>query len=578
MLGLGGSETNIKAVITADDKASSVLKGFGDNVSNLGGFIETGLKAAAIGLAAAGAAATAFGVSSIKAFTESQDLIAQTNAVLKSTGGIAGVTAAEVTKLASALEKQTKFSDEDVRSVENLLLTFTSVGKDIFPQATATVLDMAQALGEDTKSAAIQLGKALQDPVLGVTALRRVGVNFNSAQQEVIKNLVDTGKSAEAQQLIMKELTKEFGGSAQAAGGTFAGQLARLKNQFNNVQEAIGEMLVKALNPLTDIMSKIDWQRVTEVSTQKLKEAGRILGDVAEQMKKVYDQVANYLSPKLEALWNSVNEKLIPALSDFWHNILEPMVPVIGTILVGAIGAAVDILKILVDVMAPVFQFMADHKTTVEILAGAFALLATSMALGAAFDAIIVGMATLQLVTFPALIATLGAVTATWVAAFPVAGILADIALVTAAIKSVLGAKKAVDDAYNAAVNAETSYQASHGRLLDLQKNGTPEQQAAATKALKAGFASGGYTGAGAADEVAGIVHKGEYVVPKSQVDQNRGVPMMPGNGGVTNVVVNIGLYTGSEQEKRKVAMEIFKSLQDIAGSKSMTVSQMLGA
>jgi hypothetical protein len=236
----------------------------------------------------------------------------------------------------------------------------------------------------------------------------------------------------------MKELTKEFGGSAEAAGnqGTFSGNL-------------------EAQEPAE--------QR------QKLKEAGRILGDVAEQMKKVYDQVANYLSPKLEALWNSVNEKLIPALSDFWHNILEPMVPVIGTILVGAIGAAVDILKILVDVMAPVFQFMADHKTTVEILAGAFAL-------------------------------------------------------------------------------------------------------------LEAGFASGGYTGAGAADEVAGIVHKGEYVVPKSQVDQNRGVPMMPGNGGVTNVVVNIGLYTGSEQEKRKVAMEIFKSLQDIAGSKSMTVSQMLGA
>jgi TP901 family phage tail tape measure protein len=38
-------------------------------------------------------------------------------------------------------------------------------------------------------------------------------------------------------------------------------------------------------------------------------------------------------------------------------------------------------------------------------------------------------------------------------------------------------------------------------------------------------FASGGYTGAGGKYEVAGVVHRGEYVVPKEQVNQSTGTP-----------------------------------------------------
>lgn len=236
---------------------ASKTQAFGNKISSALDASTAASKKFALGVAAAGAGVVAFGISSVKSFEDSENKIAQTNAVLKSTGGIAGVTADAVDKLSSSLEKVTKFSDEDVRSVENLLLTFTSIGKDIFPQATKTVLDMATALGEDTSSASIQLGKALQDPILGVTALRRVGVNFNSAQQEVIKNLVDTGHSAEAQKLILAELNKEFGGSAEAAGNTFAGQLAKLKNQFDNVKEAVGGFIVGYVNKFLSAM--LDW-------------------------------------------------------------------------------------------------------------------------------------------------------------------------------------------------------------------------------------------------------------------------------------------------------------------------------
>ena len=77
------------------------------------------------------------------------------------------------------------------------------------------MLDMSVALGQDATQSAIQLGKALNDPVKGVTALRRVGVSFTAAQIKQIKTLVATGKTLQAQKLILRELNQEFGGSRE---------------------------------------------------------------------------------------------------------------------------------------------------------------------------------------------------------------------------------------------------------------------------------------------------------------------------------------------------------------------------
>ncbi len=235
-----GFKKGIKEAEDGVGRLGSTIHKVGDGIANFG-------KQAAIFTGLAGAAVVAFGKSSVDSFNASQQEIAQLNAVLKSTGQIAGVTAEQAIELASSLQKTTKFSDEATLSAENLLLTFTNITSDIFPDATKTVLDMSTALGQDTKSSAIQLGKALQDPILGVTALRRVGVNFNEAQQKVIENLVNSGKAAEAQKMILKELQTEFGGSAEAAGKTFGGQLEILKNRFDDFKESVGGAIVAVI-------------------------------------------------------------------------------------------------------------------------------------------------------------------------------------------------------------------------------------------------------------------------------------------------------------------------------------------
>ncbi len=181
---------------------------------------------------------------SVREQQESIKVGRQTNAVLKSTKGAAGLSAKAIGDLAQALSEKTAIDDEAIQSAENLLLTFTKIGKDTFPAATAAVLDLSAATGTSLKGASIQVGKALQDPVRGLTALRRVGVNFSTDQQNVIQKLVDTGKTAEAQKLILKELATEFGGSAAAQ----ATPLDKLRVTYQNLLETIGGYLVPILN------------------------------------------------------------------------------------------------------------------------------------------------------------------------------------------------------------------------------------------------------------------------------------------------------------------------------------------
>src|SRR3990167_3926981 len=206
---------NIEIQISARDQASSVLKGIQGSLGDIGGFAR-GALALGLGVATAAAGALAAGLGfSIHEAMEAQEVQAQLANVLRSTGGVAGVTADMANELANSLMGVTRFGDEAILSGENMLLTFTNIGKDVFPEATEVMLDMSQALGQDIKSSAIQLGKALQDPVLGVTALRRVGVNFTEEQKKMIEAMVDAGDVAGAQAFILKELQNEVGGSGR---------------------------------------------------------------------------------------------------------------------------------------------------------------------------------------------------------------------------------------------------------------------------------------------------------------------------------------------------------------------------
>lgn len=244
-------DRTLQIVLKARDEASSVLKKFSGQVEDTGDTVQKGLGNKLMDVFGSGGAfytMTNVIRDSVGAFSQSQNVTAQLNAVIESTGGKAGMTADAILSLSSALEQKSKFEDEAITSAQNLLLTFTSIGKDVFPNATQTVLDMSQALGQDLKSSAIQLGKALNDPIEGVTALRRVGVSFNESQLAQIESMQKSGDLMGAQKLILQELAVEFGGSALEASKTFDGQMTILNNNIGNLKETIGQGMVEALS------------------------------------------------------------------------------------------------------------------------------------------------------------------------------------------------------------------------------------------------------------------------------------------------------------------------------------------
>jgi hypothetical protein len=90
----------------------------------------------------------------------------------------------------------------------------------------------------------------LNDPIKGITALQRVGVSFTKSQKDQIKTLVDSGKTLDAQKLILRELGKEFGGAAEAS----ADPLQKLGVVIKNLEEKIGLAFLPTLNKVADFI------------------------------------------------------------------------------------------------------------------------------------------------------------------------------------------------------------------------------------------------------------------------------------------------------------------------------------
>lgn len=184
---------------------------------------------------------------------------AQTTAAIKSTGEAAGISASGVHELSESLAKVSGISPEIAQAGANILLTFTGIknsvgaGNDIFNQATSIANDMSIALGQDMKSSAIQLGKALNDPIKGVTALQRVGVTFTDTQKAQIAAMEKAGNTMGAQKLILHELNTEFGGSAVAFGQTLPGAVGRFKNAWDEVTESLMNGSMPAVREIVNI-------------------------------------------------------------------------------------------------------------------------------------------------------------------------------------------------------------------------------------------------------------------------------------------------------------------------------------
>ena len=198
----------------------------------------------AAGMAVAATAAIGFVKKVVSLANDQERAEKRLEAVLKATGGAAELSADQMKAHAAELQKLTGVSDNAVMGVQAILATFKNLKGDEFKQTTELALDMAAVMGTDAKSSALQLAKALQEPTIGMTYLRRSGVSFTTQQVEMIKKLEASNDLLGAQKIILGEVSSQFGGTARTMGNTFGGTIDKLSERIGDLGEKIGKDLI----------------------------------------------------------------------------------------------------------------------------------------------------------------------------------------------------------------------------------------------------------------------------------------------------------------------------------------------
>ncbi|MDO9498105.1 MAG: hypothetical protein Q7J48_20545 [Nocardioides sp.] len=222
-----------------------------------GGILGKTAMGVAGGVLAAGYAAISIGKDAYAEAKEARKVGALTTSTIKATGGAANISAKQVGELSEAIMMKTAVDDEAIQTGANLLLTFKNVrnevgaGNKIFNEATEAAVDLSAAGFGSVDSAAKMLGKTLNDPVKGITALSRAGVTFTEQQKTKIASLVEENDLLAAQKIILGEVQSQVGGAAAAQAD--AGD--KLGVVIGNIKEDIGTALMPTIDRFADWLS-----------------------------------------------------------------------------------------------------------------------------------------------------------------------------------------------------------------------------------------------------------------------------------------------------------------------------------
>lgn len=311
------------------------VKGFGASLKSIAGVI---------GVAVAAGKTIDFLKQSVAEGREAQKIGAATTSIIKATGGAANLTANQVGSLASALSAKTAVDDEQIQAGANLLLTFKNVKKegegldDVFGRATKAGLDLAAAGFGSVEGNALQLGKALNDPLKGISALSRSGVTFTAVQKEQIKGYVESNDLLSAQKIILGEVEAQVGGTAEAT--ATSGEKAAVA--WGNVKEQVGTALIPILDKLADLF-------VSQIAPA----IGQVVS-AASRLGPVFDVIGGAIMGAFDGAGGAGGpidsiRAALSTLGPILMSVFQQAIPVVMALFSSLQNAAQTILPVLAD-------------------------------------------------------------------------------------------------------------------------------------------------------------------------------------------------------------------------------------
>ena len=231
-----------------------------------------------------------------------QQIAAETRlaAVINATGAAAGFSVGQMKDMASNLQALTGVADDAILNMQAVIATFKNIRGTHFIEASKAALDLSEVLQQDLKSSALQIGKALNDPIRGINALRRAGVSFTSQQEKMIKKFMETGDIIGAQKIILQELKNEFGGAGSAVTEATK-RWDGYKNRIGDVGEEMVESLAPALALVLDVV-------------EKLVEALEVAADVLKAWQTTITATATAIQIGSRMIWDSLTNLVIGSI------------------------------------------------------------------------------------------------------------------------------------------------------------------------------------------------------------------------------------------------------------------------
>lgn len=252
----------IVTLVAQTKNFSNNLQKAGKSALTFGSVLKTGMGLAFGAIAAVAGAIFAFLPNFIKMGEEARKSERRLENIAKQMGLFGkntGIVTERLSAYAEAISFATGVDDELVRSAEAILLTFKQLAKTAdttggaFDRATIAAVDLAAAGFGEVETNAKMLGRALQDPIRGLAALRRAGVTFTKAEERKIAALVKSGELLKAQELILKAIETQVGGTASAT----ASATDKMSARFENVVETLSLALLPAVDEIATAFS--DW-------------------------------------------------------------------------------------------------------------------------------------------------------------------------------------------------------------------------------------------------------------------------------------------------------------------------------
>lgn len=316
----------LKETGTAAERVRARLRELRDGAKEASGVFD-GMRGKIAGAIAAvgGFFAVKRGFQDVTGAAETLDVqMRKIEATIQATQGAAGLTVVEIGDMAERLDEATLGSAEGFRNAAAKLLTFKSVSKDAFETTLKLAQDLAANGFGSLETNVVQLGKALENPKQGISALAEAGVTFTDQQKALIAYLVETGKQAQAQGVILEAVAGQVSGVANAVGQGMSGAADLAGKRFTDFKELLGKGVIPVLanmyNGIADVLAQLNnsgaVERFGEAAGRVFKSAGeaflRFVGQVdldalAARMSTWADQSGEAISRWIAHLENAGN-------------------------------------------------------------------------------------------------------------------------------------------------------------------------------------------------------------------------------------------------------------------------------